>query len=176
MYIYKKTLQKTKTRPTQVSAARNKEPSTSNSFPKFNTKTVRSYLQFSSLRARNNRIAINFSCFRFSMSCPVVFRCGNVAAILQLDENLQREFTIFEAAPQVRCFYHVVLLVQAARDKRIWLVERTIGWVSSANKSKVFCESENGGKVPARRIFSSKSCVFVRLRSFLMGLLDLLGP
>ena len=27
-------------------------------------------------------------------------RCGNVAAILELDENLQREFTIFEAAPQ----------------------------------------------------------------------------
>ena len=29
-----------------------------------------------------------------------VYRCGNVAAILELDENLQREFTIFEAAPQ----------------------------------------------------------------------------
>ena len=27
-------------------------------------------------------------------------RCGNVAAILELDENLHREFTIFEAAPQ----------------------------------------------------------------------------
>lgn len=26
--------------------------------------------------------------------------CGNVAAILELDENLHREFTIFEAAPQ----------------------------------------------------------------------------
>ena len=34
----------------------------------------------------------------------VLFRCGNVAAILQLDENLQREFTIFEAAPQVRVY------------------------------------------------------------------------
>ena len=29
-----------------------------------------------------------------------IFRCGNVAAILELDENLQRGFTIFEAAPQ----------------------------------------------------------------------------
>lgn len=29
------------------------------------------------------------------------FRCGNVAAILELDEHLQRDFTIFEAAPQV---------------------------------------------------------------------------
>ena len=29
------------------------------------------------------------------------YRCGNVAAILELDENLQRDFTIFEAAPQV---------------------------------------------------------------------------
>ena len=27
-------------------------------------------------------------------------RCGNVAAILELDEHLQRDFTIFEAAPQ----------------------------------------------------------------------------
>ena len=27
-------------------------------------------------------------------------RCGNVAAILELDENLHRDFTIFEAAPQ----------------------------------------------------------------------------
>ena len=31
-----------------------------------------------------------------SLSC----RCGNVAAILELDEHLQRDFTIFEAAPQ----------------------------------------------------------------------------
>lgn len=29
-------------------------------------------------------------------------RCGNVAAILELDEHLQKNFTIFEAAPQVR--------------------------------------------------------------------------
>lgn len=28
------------------------------------------------------------------------FRCGNVAAILELNEHLQRDFTIFEAAPQ----------------------------------------------------------------------------
>jgi len=28
------------------------------------------------------------------------YRCGNVAAILELDENLNRSFTIFEAAPQ----------------------------------------------------------------------------
>lgn len=28
------------------------------------------------------------------------FRCGNVAAILELSETLQRDFTIFEAAPQ----------------------------------------------------------------------------
>ena len=33
-----------------------------------------------------------------SLNC----RCGNVAAILELDEHLKREFTIFEAAPQVR--------------------------------------------------------------------------
>jgi len=29
-----------------------------------------------------------------------VIRCGNVAAILELSETLQRDFTIFEAAPQ----------------------------------------------------------------------------
>lgn len=29
-----------------------------------------------------------------------IIRCGNVAAILELDEHLQREFIIFEAAPQ----------------------------------------------------------------------------
>ncbi|TKR77084.1 hypothetical protein L596_018122 [Steinernema carpocapsae] len=28
------------------------------------------------------------------------YRCGNVAAILELDDNLSRDFTIFEAAPQ----------------------------------------------------------------------------
>ena len=28
------------------------------------------------------------------------YRCGNVAAILELDEHLAKNFTIFEAAPQ----------------------------------------------------------------------------
>jgi len=28
------------------------------------------------------------------------FRCGNVAAILELDEQLNRNYKIFEAAPQ----------------------------------------------------------------------------
>lgn len=28
------------------------------------------------------------------------YRCGNVAAILELDEQLNKDFTIFEAAPQ----------------------------------------------------------------------------
>ena len=44
------------------------------------------------------------------------FRCGNVAAILELDEHLKREFTIFEAAPQVgyltwRHFVRLVFLI-----------------------------------------------------------------
>jgi serine/threonine-protein phosphatase 4 catalytic subunit len=30
------------------------------------------------------------------------YLCGNVAAILELDDKLNKEFTIFEAAPQVR--------------------------------------------------------------------------
>jgi hypothetical protein len=28
-------------------------------------------------------------------------RCGNVAAILELDENLNKQFRVFEAAPHV---------------------------------------------------------------------------
>ena len=36
----------------------------------------------------------------------VCCRCGNVAAILELDEHLQKNFTIFEAAPQVSSFCH----------------------------------------------------------------------
>jgi len=28
------------------------------------------------------------------------YRCGNVAAILELDENLQKNFKLFEEAPQ----------------------------------------------------------------------------
>lgn len=32
------------------------------------------------------------------------YRCGNVAAILELDENLNRTFKIFEAAPQVALY------------------------------------------------------------------------
>ena len=48
------------------------------------------------------------------------YRCGNVAAILELDENLQRDFTIFEAAPQVTaknlflfcfCYSHLLFVI-----------------------------------------------------------------
>jgi hypothetical protein len=33
-------------------------------------------------------------------------RCGNVAAILELDENLNKQFRVFEAAPHV-CILHL---------------------------------------------------------------------
>ena len=44
-------------------------------------------------------------CYRLFCRCTdqvdkSLFRCGNVAAILELDETLTRGFTIFEAAPQ----------------------------------------------------------------------------
>lgn len=50
-------------------------------------------------------------CLKTKQNCELVnnltsvlslrtIRCGNVAAILELDEHLQREFIIFEAAPQ----------------------------------------------------------------------------
>lgn len=38
------------------------------------------------------------------MFIPIHCRCGNVAAILELDENLTKQFRVFEAAPQV-CTY-----------------------------------------------------------------------
>lgn len=41
-----------------------------------------------------------FLCFFLQNSFFSLYRCGNVAAILELNEHLQREFTIFEAAPQ----------------------------------------------------------------------------
>ncbi|XP_039574515.1 serine/threonine-protein phosphatase 4 catalytic subunit-like, partial [Passer montanus] len=37
---------------------------------------------------------------RLEMGPSYCYRCGNVAAILELDEHLQKEFIIFEAAPQ----------------------------------------------------------------------------
>lgn len=40
---------------------------------------------------------LNSAC---ALSC-FLDRCGNVAAILELDENLNKNFGIFEAAPQV---------------------------------------------------------------------------
>ena len=42
------------------------------------------------------------------MSC--VYSCGNVAAIFELDEVLRRDYTIFEAAPNVSQRYNVILL------------------------------------------------------------------
>lgn len=33
-----------------------------------------------------------------------ISRCGNVAAILELDENLNKQFRVFEAAPHVRSY------------------------------------------------------------------------
>jgi len=33
------------------------------------------------------------------------YRCGNIAAILELNESLDKNFKIFEAAPQVNIIY-----------------------------------------------------------------------
>ncbi len=42
-------------------------------------------------------------CMCTSGTCKYIFlpRCGNVAAIFELDENLNKSYTIFEAAPNV---------------------------------------------------------------------------
>ena len=51
------------------------------------------------------------STFECKFYSPLV-RCGNVAAILELDEHLNKDFTIFEAAPQVNTpiFFGAVVL------------------------------------------------------------------
>jgi hypothetical protein len=42
--------------------------------------------------------------FKIVLNC----RCGNVAAILELDENLNKQFRVFEAAPHVRAHWHMI--------------------------------------------------------------------
>lgn len=32
----------------------------------------------------------------------MLIRCGNVASVLELDDNLKQEYKVFDAAPQVR--------------------------------------------------------------------------
>lgn len=46
------------------------------------------------------------------------YRCGNVAAILELDEHLNKNFKIFEAAPQVTHYFslHFTQLHIASSD------------------------------------------------------------
>lgn len=36
-------------------------------------------------------------CYRYNLT---IIRCGNVASILELDENLAKGYKMFEAAPQ----------------------------------------------------------------------------
>lgn len=50
----------------------------------------------------NNNFRVYVYCYMITLH-NLCCRCGNVAAILELDEHLQRDFTIFEAAPQVLC-------------------------------------------------------------------------
>lgn len=48
-----------------------------------------------SLRLRVVRLTDPFFCFR-----SYCYRCGNIASILQLDENLEQKYISFEAAAQ----------------------------------------------------------------------------
>lgn len=58
-------------------------------------------------------------------------RCGNVAAILELDENLNKKFRVFDAAPQV-CEQYLglnliyIMLDQIVFSKRLVDASRTI--------------------------------------------------
>jgi len=40
------------------------------------------------------------ACSHVTCCCCLLRRCGNVAAILELDDSLSRRFQVFEAAPQ----------------------------------------------------------------------------
>ena len=51
----------------------------------------------------------------------MVCRCGNVAAILELDEHLQKNFTIFEAAPQVTPLYTLTLVSCRNYHYTLWV-------------------------------------------------------
>ncbi len=42
-----------------------------------------------------------YTSHKWLITIVLLNRCGNVAAILELDENLNKKFTVFEAAPQV---------------------------------------------------------------------------
>ncbi|KIH52790.1 hypothetical protein ANCDUO_17102 [Ancylostoma duodenale] len=55
---------------------------------------VRAHVPSTCITEHQVKVMDNVDC------CVMPFRCGNVAAILELDEQLNKEFTIFEAAPQ----------------------------------------------------------------------------
>lgn len=46
----------------------------------------------------------------FTSYMDLCYRCGNVAAILELDEHLNKKFRVFEAAPQVHKFFGFLIL------------------------------------------------------------------
>lgn len=58
------------------------------------------YTSFSHAFIRSGLFDIETYCCCQPVLSVWTIRCGNVAAILELDEHLQREFIIFEAAPQ----------------------------------------------------------------------------
>jgi len=45
-------------------------------------------------------LLLKFEILLFGGIYYLLFRCGNVAGILELDEHLNKSFKIFEAAPQ----------------------------------------------------------------------------
>lgn len=51
------------------------------------------------------------------------YRCGNVAAILKLDEHLNTEYKMFDAAPQVyienKMLYYVFIVLYSRRQREI---------------------------------------------------------
>lgn len=79
------------------------------------------------------------------------YRCGNVAAILELDENLERDFTIFEAAPQVSLGVFPWILAARLDDQPSNLNLTTFNLTSDQMLTSTFLSTQENRGVPCKK-------------------------